>query len=116
MITVGNLPDLLAALGFTKRGAAWRKSVEAAMLEVDFANRKIRYPEALTINNAATCNFAQDENFVVFDCAPDTKQILPLFLAQMMNSKTFQQEAVAQAIVVGDTARKQAIMQRYLRP
>lgn len=70
MLTQDNLADLLAALGFEKKGAIYRKLFGAALLEVDFTRQKISYPEAagLVINERQTCNFETNENFVVLEC------------------------------------------------
>lgn len=71
MLTQDNLPDLLRALGFEKKGVAtYRKVFGAAILEVNFTKKEITYPEAagLVINERQTCNFEANENFVVLEC------------------------------------------------
>lgn len=70
MINKDNLPDLLTLLGFHKKAAVWTKTIDGALLQVDFAKEQIHYPEAqgLTINERQTCNFSSNENFVVFEC------------------------------------------------
>ncbi|AYP23501.1 N-6 DNA methylase [Pantoea agglomerans] len=70
MLTQDNLADLLHVLSFEKKGSIYRKAFGAAVLEVNFTNKEIIYPEAagLTINERQTCNFEANENFVVFEC------------------------------------------------
>ena len=70
MLTQDNLTNLLSALGFDAKGAVHQKTIDGALLEVDFAKREIRYPEAagLLINERQTCNFDANENFVVLEC------------------------------------------------
>lgn len=70
MITQETLPDLLTALGFTKRGKTYEKTIRSAQLKVDFAKREIAYPEAqgLKVNERQTCNLDANENFVVLEC------------------------------------------------
>jgi type I restriction enzyme M protein len=70
MITKDNLPAILTALGFNKKGALLQKTVHGALLEVNTAKEEINYPEAqgLIINERQTCNFSSNENFVVLEC------------------------------------------------
>lgn len=68
MISPDNLADLLASLGFANKASVWRKTIATATLEVDFAKQEIRYPEGVVVNERQTCNFAANENFVVFEC------------------------------------------------
>lgn len=70
MLTQENLADLLNALGFDKKGATYRKAFGTAILEVNFAKKEICYPEGagLIINERQTCNFEDNENFVVLEC------------------------------------------------
>ena len=70
MLTQDNLADLLHALGFEKKGVIHRKTIGAAVLEVNFTKKEITYPEAvgLIINERQTCNFEANENFVVLEC------------------------------------------------
>lgn len=70
MLTQGNLPDLISALGFEKKGGAYRKEFGAAALEVNFTKKEIIYPEdaGLIVNERQTCNFDANENFVVLEC------------------------------------------------
>lgn len=68
MITQANLPDLLSALGFHKKGSSYTKTVNAAIIEVNIAKSEIAYPTGIVINEKQTCNFSQDENFVVLEC------------------------------------------------
>lgn len=70
MLTQNSLADLLNALGFSKKGGIHRKMFGSAILEVDHSKKEIVYPEAsgLIINERQTCNFEQNENFVVLEC------------------------------------------------
>ena len=70
MITKNNLKDVLETLGFQADGNIFQKSIGEAELKVDFDREKIIYPEnkGLKVNRQDTCNFSQNENFVVFEC------------------------------------------------
>jgi type I restriction enzyme M protein len=70
MLTESNLAQLLTTLGFEKKGSVYRKFFETALLEVNFDQRTISYPEAngLLVNERQTCNFEANENFVVLEC------------------------------------------------
>ena len=70
MITKNNFKDVLKELGFKAEGNIFQKSIGEAELKVDFDQEKIIYPEdkGLKVNERQTCNFSQDENFVVFEC------------------------------------------------
>ena len=70
MITKTNFKDLLQTLGFTTEGDTFQKSIGEADLKVDFDKKTIIYPEdrGLKVNERQTCNFSQNENFVVFEC------------------------------------------------
>lgn len=70
MITKANFKDVLKTLGFTEDGNICQKSIGEADLKVDFDKKEIIYPEdkGLKVNERQTCNFSQNENFVVFEC------------------------------------------------
>ena len=70
MITKNNFKDVLKALGFTAEGNIFQKPIYEADLKVDFDKKEIIYPEnkGLKVNERQTCNFSQNENFVVFEC------------------------------------------------
>ena len=68
MITTRNFEDLLKSLEFEKEGNTYQKSIGEATLKVDVDNSKIIYPEGLEVKEGHTCNFLQNENFVVFEC------------------------------------------------
>ena len=68
MIIQNQLPDLLLAMGFTKKAASYIKTIGAATLEVNTAKQEIIYPEGIVINERQTCNFSSNENFVVLEC------------------------------------------------
>ena len=68
MITKSNFKDLLKTLSFTEEGNIFQKSIAEATLKVDFERKEIIYPERLEVHEYQTCNFSQNENFVVFEC------------------------------------------------
>lgn len=70
MITKTNFKNLLKILGFTEEENIFQKSIGEADLKVDFDKKEIIYPEdkGLKVTGRNTCNFSQDENFVVFEC------------------------------------------------
>jgi len=70
MITKTNFKDLLKLLGFREEGNTFQKSIGEADLKVDFDKKEIIYPEdkGLKVSEQQTCNFSQNENFVVFEC------------------------------------------------
>ena len=72
MITQDNFKSLLLSLGFEENQNALSKhfSHSEGMLKVDFNKKELIYPEdhGLIINERQTCNFSQNENFVVFEC------------------------------------------------
>ena len=70
MITKTNFKDLLQTLGFTAEENTFQKSIGEADLKVDCDKQSIIYPEdrGLKVNERQTCNFSQNENFVVFEC------------------------------------------------
>ena len=70
MIMKNNLKDLLKTLGFIEEGSTFQKSIGEADLKVDFDKKEIIYPtdRDLVVHREDTCNFSQNENFVVFEC------------------------------------------------
>lgn len=71
MITQDNFQDVLTQLNFVANGKVWTKTFDNnAYLKVDFDKQELIYPEnlGLIINERQTCNFANPENFVVFEC------------------------------------------------
>ncbi len=69
MITVSNLREILIKLGFTgDMYDRYSLNVHGAVIAVDFAERKLIYPESVTVHDATTSNFEHNENFVVFEC------------------------------------------------
>ncbi len=72
MITEQNFRTLLQQFGFEENNQIFEKhfSKTEAYLKVDFGKKELIYPEnkGLIINERQTCNFAQAENFVVFEC------------------------------------------------
>jgi hypothetical protein len=55
---------------FKEEGNTFQKSIGEADLKVDFDKPEIIYPKdrGLKVNREDTCNFSQNENFVVFEC------------------------------------------------
>ena len=72
MITKDSFKALLRYLNFEENGDEFYKDFgqNEAYLKVDFAKEELIYPEDkdFTIHNRTTCNFASNENFVVFEC------------------------------------------------
>ncbi len=78
MINKDNFKDLLLHLAFVKEEQAGKLISnlyckyfsDDIYLKVDFDKQELIYPEdkGLIINTATTCNFSQNENFVVFEC------------------------------------------------
>lgn len=71
MIKVESFKDLVIYLGFQKEeGEVYSKNFSSCSLKVDFANKRMIYPEEqnLIVNDKTTSNFEKDENFVVFEC------------------------------------------------
>ncbi|RCJ36587.1 hypothetical protein A6769_15795 [Nostoc punctiforme NIES-2108] len=72
MITQDNFKSFLLSLGFEQNGDVLSKHFlhTEGMLKVDFNKKQLIYPEdhGLIINERQTCNFSQNENFVVFEC------------------------------------------------
>ncbi|MUP48567.1 type II restriction endonuclease subunit M [Veillonellaceae bacterium M2-8] len=71
MITVGNLKALLIKLGYKQIGQQYVYNFESkCKIVVDFENEQILYPveQGLVVNERQTCNFSDNENFVVLEC------------------------------------------------
>ena len=70
MITKNNFKDLLKTLDFREEGNTFQKTIGEADLKVDFEKKEIIYPtdRDLVVHREDTCNFSQNENFVVFEC------------------------------------------------
>ena len=68
MITRNNFKDLLRTLDFIEEGDIFQKSIAETTLRVDFDKKEIIYPEGVEVHEHQTCNFSQNENFVVFEC------------------------------------------------
>lgn len=72
MINIDNFKSLLRKLGFSEKGESFNKNFPEidAFLKVDFKAKKLIYPESkgFKVNENQTCNFKQNENFVVFEC------------------------------------------------
>lgn len=74
MITRDNLEEALSALGYVKDllGSRYTKAWPdtGVSISVDFDSQKIAYPTSagLKVNVATTCNFTDNENFVVLAC------------------------------------------------
>ena len=72
MASRAQIIGLLSALSFEDKGSnVYEKKYSSdCTIKVDLTNEKISYPEdkGLKVNDQTTCNFAHDENFVVFEC------------------------------------------------
>jgi len=72
MINQENFKSILISLGFEQDKNVLSKFFPhtEGILKVDFHNKELIYPEdhGLVINERQTCNFSQNENFVVFEC------------------------------------------------
>lgn len=70
MITKDNFEDMLLALSFKRRGSVFSKTIAGTPLAADFDKQELIYPETqgLKVNSRQTCNFTDNENFVVFEC------------------------------------------------
>lgn len=72
MITVDNLKEILKTLGYEEKANSFIFHFEEfdCNIEIDFKNKKIIYPEdkGLIVNERQTCNFSDNENFVVLEC------------------------------------------------
>ncbi|MCI8938232.1 MAG: N-6 DNA methylase [Lachnospiraceae bacterium] len=74
MITADNLKKVLEELHYVK---SKKKEIYVkefpdfdCIIKVDFGNKKITYPEnkGMVIHRKTTCNFSENENFVVLEC------------------------------------------------
>ena len=71
MIDKNNFPDVLRSLDFQENNNVFLNQYDSnSYLKVDFNTGHLIYPEdqGLTVNERQTCNFSQNENFVVFEC------------------------------------------------
>lgn len=74
MITVDNLKKVLEELHYTKKKSKeiYEKKYDEydCVIKVDFDNKQITYPEdkGMKIHRKTTCNFSENENFVVLEC------------------------------------------------
>lgn len=79
MITQENLKEVLEILGFealsgggkkleSKQAHIYTKTINSYIMQVDFTNQKLIYPQSIKINDTTTSNFSHPENFVVFEC------------------------------------------------
>ena len=74
MITVDNLKKVLEELHYTKKKPKeiYEKKYDEydCVIKVDFDNKQITYPEdkGMKIHRKTTCNFSENENFVVLEC------------------------------------------------
>lgn len=72
MINQDNFKSLLISLGFEQNKNILSKNFRHTdgILKVNFEKKELIYPEdqGLTVNERQTCNFSQNENFVVFEC------------------------------------------------
>ena len=85
MITTDNLKLVLEELAYVKQS---RKNVYVkeypefeCAIKVDFTNKKIMYPtdKGMTIHRQTTCNFSENENFVVLECITSLLRMEKIF-------------------------------------
>ena len=70
MITIQNVGAMLEKAGYVLDGNKYRKNYVAFDCEilVDLDDEKINYPNKMKVTRETTCNFSDDENFVVLEC------------------------------------------------
>ena len=70
MITIQNVGAMLEKAGYILDGNKYRKNYAAFDCEilVDLDDEKINYPDKMKVTRETTCNFSDDENFVVLEC------------------------------------------------
>lgn len=70
MITKDNFKEVLQELGFTESDNKYFKTFGNTDTEisVDFSTETFDYPKGITFGRKTTCDFHQNENFVVFEC------------------------------------------------
>ena len=72
MITQQNLKEVLEILGFekldSKKANIYTKTINSYIMQVDFTNQRLIYPQGIKKHDATTSNFSHPENFVVFEC------------------------------------------------
>lgn len=68
MITQDNFTTLLQHLDFKQSGSVFSHFPGGYMMQVDFSEQKLIYPDGLKIEGEFTTNFSSNENFVVFEC------------------------------------------------
>ncbi|BBB18861.1 type I restriction-modification system, DNA-methyltransferase subunit M [Helicobacter cinaedi] len=52
----------------SKQAHIYTKTINSYIMQVDFANQKLIYPQGIKIHDTTTSNFSHPENFVVFEC------------------------------------------------
>lgn len=68
------IKNLIVAFGFTPENADEKVFIQKYsqhnnyQLAVDFQNKKIRFPNPITVHDETTSHFSQPENFVVLEC------------------------------------------------
>jgi len=72
MLKEENFKSVLESLGFIGNDDIFTKKFDTLQteLKVDFKNQQLIYPEnnGFIVNEKQTCNFKQNEKFVVFEC------------------------------------------------
>ena len=52
----------------SKHTHIYTKTINSYIMQVDFTNQKLIYPQGIKIHDTTTSNFSHPENFVVFEC------------------------------------------------
>ncbi len=52
----------------SKNAHIYTKTINSYIMQVDFTNQKLIYPQGIKIHDTTTSNFSHPENFVVFEC------------------------------------------------
>ena len=52
----------------SKNTNIYTKTINSYIMQVDFANKELIYPQGIKIHDTTTSNFSHPENFVVFEC------------------------------------------------
>lgn len=73
MITKDNFKEMLRSAGFQEKESGvfvkdYRNGLRTFQMKADFNTEQLEYAQGVTIVRGTTCNFSDNENFVVFVC------------------------------------------------
>jgi len=73
MITKDNFKEVLLVAGFQEKESGvfvkdYRNGLRTSQMKADFNTERLEYAQGVTIVRGTTCNFSDNENFVVFVC------------------------------------------------